>query len=85
MELKDSELKNKKYKLKERDRTAIFNPSLVSLADVDNLKEKETNKLRLIEYTWYDWTINYFLEPITKITDNYNDKIASFLNINTPK
>ena len=51
MELKDRELKNKKYKLKERDRTAIFNPSLVSLADVDNLKEKETNKLRLIEYT----------------------------------
>ena len=52
---------------------------------MDNLKEQETNKLRLIEYTWYDWTINYFLEPITKITDNYNDKIASFLNINTPK
>ena len=52
---------------------------------MDNLKEQETNKLRLIEYTWYDWTINYFLKPITKITDNYNDKIASFLNINTPK
>ena len=57
----------------------------MSLADMDNLKEQETNKLRLIEYTWYDWTINYFLEPIKKITDNYNDKIDSFLNINTPK
>ena len=42
---------------------------------MDNLKEQKMNKLMLIENTWYDWTINYFLEPITETAGNYNDKI----------
>ena len=36
-------------------------------------------KIRPIKKTWYDWLINYILDPITKILHGFKDKVKVFL------
>ena len=35
--------------------------------------------------TWYDWLINYILEPFRKGLGGFKDKIVSLFKTNTPK
>ena len=42
-------------------------------------------KIRPVKNTWYDWLINYILEPIRKSVSGFKDKIVSFFRTNTLK
>ena len=44
----------------------LFKPVIVSIDDVDKFEQKEMKKIRSIKNTWYDWLINYILDPIGK-------------------
>ena len=44
----------------------------------ENIKTKYLN-------TWYDWLINYILEPIRKIVGGFKDKVVSLSKTNTFK
>ena len=40
-------------------------------------------KIRPVKNRWYDWLINYILEPIRKSVSGFKDKIVSFFMTNT--
>ena len=44
----------------------LFKPVIVSIDDMDKFEQKEMKKIRSIKNTWYDWLINYILDPIGK-------------------
>ena len=52
---------------------------------MDKFKEREMRKKRSIKNTWYDWLINYILEPITKTVGSFKDKVASPLKTDAPE
>ena len=42
-------------------------------------------KIIPMKNTWYDWLINYILEPFRKGLGGFKDKIVSLFKTNTPK
>ena len=52
---------------------------------MDKFEQKEMKKTRPIKNTWYDWLINYILEPIRKSAGGFKDKVISFCPTNTLK
>ena len=84
IKLKYRELKDREKKSK-RDRRAIFKPIIVSIDDMDKFEEKGMKKIRPIKNTWYDWLINYILEPIRKSVGGFKVKVISPFKSNTPK
>ena len=52
--------------------------------DVDKFENK-MKEIRPIKNTWYDWLINYILEPIRKSVGGFKDKVISLFKTNTPK
>ena len=42
-------------------------------------------KIRPIKNAWYDWLINYIVEPIRNGVGGLKDKIVSLFKTNTPK
>ena len=84
IKLKYRELKDREKNSK-RDRRAIFKPIIVSIDDMDKLEEKGMKKIRPIKNTWYDWLINYILEPIRKSVGGFKVKVISPFKSNTPK
>ena len=53
IELEDNELKEK-VKIKRAIEELFLKPIIVSIDDMDKFEEKEMNKVRPIENTWYD-------------------------------
>ena len=41
--------------------------------------------MRLIKSTWYDWLINYILEPARKRVGDFKGKFVGLFKTNTPK
>ena len=67
LELRHRELKDKEVKLKRKLEEVFFKPFLVSIDNMDKLKEKKIKKIRPIQNTSYDSLINYISEPIRKL------------------
>ena len=42
-------------------------------------------KIRPIKNAWYDWLINYIVQPIRNSVGGLKDKIVSLFKTNTPK
>ena len=63
----------------------FFKPIMVSIDDVDKFEEKTMKKMRPVKHTWYDWLINYILEPITKTVCGFKSKVISLFKTNKPK
>ena len=51
---------------------------------MEKYQQKEMNKIRRINNTWYDWFINYIAEPIRKCVDGFQDNIVSLFQTKTP-
>ena len=77
IELKDRDLKDRELKIKREIEELFFKPIIVSIDDMDKFEQKEMKKIRPIKNTWYDWLIDYILEPITNIVGDFEDKIVS--------
>ena len=52
---------------------------------MDKFKEKEIKKIWSIKSTQYDWLTNYILGRIRKSVGDFNDKVVSLFDTNTPK
>ena len=82
--MKDSELKDREKKLKKRWKNYFLNRLLCLKMIWIGLKKKEM-KIRPIKNAWYDWLINYIVEPIRNSVGGLKDKIVSLFKTNTPK
>ena len=67
IELKERELKDREGKTKWEIEELFFEPSMVSIDDMDKFEQKEMKKIRPNKNTWYDWLINYIPETIKKV------------------
>ena len=67
IELKEREMKGRKGKTKWEIEELVFEPSMVSIDDMDKFEQKEMKKIRPNKNTWYDWLINYIPETIKKV------------------
>ena len=63
----------------------FFKPIIVSKDDMDRFEKKKEMKIRPIKNAWYDWLINYIVEPIRNSVGGLKDKIVSLFKTNTPK
>ena len=60
--LKSVEVKDRKIK---REIEELFLKLIIlSIYDMDSFERKETNKIRPVNNTWFDWLINNIPEPI---------------------
>ena len=64
---KDEKLKERKLKIKKKQKNFFFKPIIMSVGDIDRFEQKEMKNNRLIKNTWY-WLINFIPEPIRKTT-----------------
>ena len=85
IELKDRKWNDREVKIKREIKKLFFEPTIVSIDDMDKFEQKETKKIGPIKNTWYDWLINYIPEPVTKIVGDSKDKIVSLFKTNTLK
>ena len=67
IELKERELKDREGKTKWEIEELFFEPSMVSIDDMDKFEQKEMKKIRPNKNTWYDWLINYIPKTIKKV------------------
>ena len=66
MDFKDIKLKNRQIKIKKEIEELCFKPNFLPIEDMDRFEGEEMKKTRPIKNTWYDWLINYTLNPIRK-------------------
>ena len=52
---------------------------------MDRFEKKEVKKIRRFKNAWYDWLINYILEPIRKNVGGFKYKIVNLFKTNTPR
>ena len=76
---------NRELKNKKETEELLFKSIIVSINDMGRFEQKEMKRKRPSINTWYDWLINYILEPIRKIVGGFKDKVASIFKTNTPK
>ena len=81
----DRELKDREVKIKRGIKALFFKSIIVSIDNMDNFKQKEMKKIRLIKKTRYDWFIDYIPEPIRKSVGGFKNKVISLFKTNTPK
>ena len=48
-------------------------------------EQKEMKKIKPVKNTWYDWLINYTVEPTRKSIVGFKDNVISLFKTNTPK
>ena len=79
IESKDSELKDRKVKIKREIEQLFFKPIIVSIDHTDKFEEKGMKKIRLIKNTWYDCLINYIPQPMRKSVGGLKINLLVFL------
>ena len=57
----------------------------MSIENIDKLEQREMKIIKSFKNTWYDWLINYILEPIRKSVTGFKNNVISLFKTNTPK
>ena len=83
--MKDTEIKDRGVNLKRKIEELFLKLIIVSIYDMDKLKEKEMKKINPIKNTWYNLLINYLPEPIIKSAGCSKDQVISLFKTNTLK
>ena len=78
-ELKDTELKDRKEKIKRDIEELFYKPIIVSKGDLDKFEEQEMKKMRPIKRNWFDRLIkqNAMGKKPKIIRDKLKDKIIN--------
>ena len=82
---KDGKLRLQKWKywekiLKQYGKGPIFKDKNTIIVSIDNM-----DKIKIIKNAWYDWLINYIIEPTIKIAEGFKVKVVRLFNTNSPK
>ena len=57
----------------------------MSIENIDKFEQREMKIIKSCKNTWYDWLINYILEPIRKSVTGFKNNVISLFKTNTPK
>ena len=57
----------------------------MSIENIDKFEQREMKIIKSFKNTWYDWLINYILEPIRKSVTGFKNNVISLFKTNTPK
>ena len=59
-------MKDRQIKIKKEIEELCLKQNFAFIEDMDRFEREEMKKTRPIKNTWYDWLINYTLNPIRK-------------------